>query len=119
MGKPVYELLGGQVHEKLRSYTYIYPEADDAADVYVDAELAAERASRYVEMGFTAVKFDPVSPFSAFDPRQLSLEELDRAEMFRAAAARGGRDQGRSAVRDPWPNDDFKRHPTGAAAGAL
>ena len=24
LGKPVYELLGGQVHETLRSYTYIY-----------------------------------------------------------------------------------------------
>ena len=82
LGKPVYELLGGQVHEKLRSYTYIYPEPGDASDVYLDAELAAGRASRYVEMGFTAVKFDPVSPFSAFDPRQLSLEALDRAERF-------------------------------------
>jgi len=26
------------------------------------------------------VKFDPVMPFSAFDPRQLSLEQLDNAE---------------------------------------
>ena len=82
LDKPVYELLGGQVHDRLRSYTYIYPEPGDAGDVYVDAELAAERAARYVEMGFTAVKFDPVSPFSAFDPRQLSLEALDRAERF-------------------------------------
>jgi L-alanine-DL-glutamate epimerase-like enolase superfamily enzyme len=23
--KPVYKLLGGQVHERLRAYTYIYP----------------------------------------------------------------------------------------------
>jgi len=82
LGKPVYELLGGQVHEKLRSYTYIYPEPDDTGDVYVDPELAAERAAEYVERGFTAVKFDPVSPYTAFDPRQLSLEELDRAERF-------------------------------------
>ena len=26
LGKPVYDLLGGRVHEKLRSYTYIYPD---------------------------------------------------------------------------------------------
>ena len=26
-GKPVYKLLGGQVHEKLRSYTYLYPQS--------------------------------------------------------------------------------------------
>jgi 2-dehydro-3-deoxyphosphogalactonate aldolase len=25
LNKPIYELLGGQVHEKLRSYTYLYP----------------------------------------------------------------------------------------------
>ena len=82
LGKPVYELLGGQVHDRLRSYTYIYPEPDDKTDVYVDPELAVERARKYADMGFTAVKFDPVSPFTAFDPRQLSLEALDRAERF-------------------------------------
>ncbi len=82
LGKPVYELLGGRVHEKLRSYTYIYPREGDKTDVYVDADLAAERAVEYADQGFTALKFDPVSPFSAFDPRQLSLEALDRAELF-------------------------------------
>ena len=29
LGKPIYELLGGQVHEKLRSYTYLYPKKSD------------------------------------------------------------------------------------------
>ena len=82
LNKPVYELLGGQVHERLRTYTYIYPKPTDKTDVYIDPELAAERAVEYVEQGFTAVKFDPVSPYTAFDPRQLSLEALSRAEAF-------------------------------------
>jgi 2-dehydro-3-deoxyphosphogalactonate aldolase len=82
LGKPVYELLGGRVHEKLRSYTYLYPEAGDQTDVYLDPELAAQRASEYVQQGFTAVKFDPVGPYSAFDPRQLSLEALEHTERF-------------------------------------
>lgn len=82
LGKPVYELLGGRVHDRLRSYTYIYPEPGDQADVYRDAELAAKRAAEYVALGFTAVKFDPVGPYSAFDPRQLSLEALDHTEKF-------------------------------------
>jgi 2-dehydro-3-deoxyphosphogalactonate aldolase len=82
LSKPVYELLGGQVHEKLRSYTYLYPHDGDRADVYRVPELAAERAVAYVEQGFTAVKFDPVGPYSAFDPRQLSLEALDHTERF-------------------------------------
>jgi 2-dehydro-3-deoxyphosphogalactonate aldolase len=82
LDKPVYELLGGRIHERLRSYTYLYPEEGDATDVYRDPDLAAERASEYVEQGFTAVKFDPVGPYSGFDPRQPSLEALDRAERF-------------------------------------
>jgi len=82
LNKPVYELLGGQVHEKLRSYTYLYPEESDQTDVYTDPDLAAERAAEYATLGFTALKFDPVMPYSAFDARQLSMEELDRAEMY-------------------------------------
>ena len=82
LDKPVYELLGGQVHERLRSYTYIYPKEGDASDVYEDPDLAAERALEYVAQGFTAVKFDPVGPYSVYDGRQLSLEALALSERF-------------------------------------
>jgi 2-dehydro-3-deoxyphosphogalactonate aldolase len=82
LGKPVYDLLGGRVHERLRTYTYLYPEAGDTRDVYADPDAAAERAAEYRRQGFTAVKFDPVGPYTAFDPRQLSLEALDLAERF-------------------------------------
>ncbi len=82
LDRPVYELLGGRVHDRLRSYTYLYPKPSDRSDVYLDPDLAAQRAAEYVDQGFTAVKFDPVGPYSAFDPRQLSLESLERAETF-------------------------------------
>ena len=82
LNRPVYELLGGRVHEKLRSYTYLYPQESDATDVYSDPDLAAQRAVEYMQLGFSAVKFDPVGPYSAFDPRQLSLEALEHAETF-------------------------------------
>jgi 2-dehydro-3-deoxyphosphogalactonate aldolase len=84
LGKPVYELLGGQVHEALRSYTYLYPETDDPADtrVYDDPDAAAEKAAHYLAQGFTAVKFDPAGPYSVFDPRQPSQESLARSEAF-------------------------------------
>ena len=84
LGKPVYELLGGQVHEKLRSYTYLYPKEGDTADVYTDPETAAQRAVEYANMGFTAIKFDPVGSYSAFDPRQLTMQDLDRCEAYTA-----------------------------------
>jgi galactonate dehydratase len=84
VGKPVYELLGGQVHEKLRTYTYLYPPTGFDAyanhPVYSDPDAAAEAAVEAVARGFTAVKFDPAGPYGVFDPRQPSLEDLDRSE---------------------------------------
>jgi len=82
VGKPVYELLGGQVHERLRSYTYLYPKEGDKTDVYADPDLAAERAAEMVDLGFTAVKFDPAGPYTTYDPHQPRLEDLDRSELF-------------------------------------
>lgn len=81
-GQPIHKLLGGRVHERLRSYTYIYPREGDRTDVYHDPDLAAERAVDYVAQGFTALKFDPAGPYSAFDGRQLSLQALDLSEQF-------------------------------------
>jgi 2-dehydro-3-deoxyphosphogalactonate aldolase len=80
--KPVYELLGGKVHERLRSYTYIYPTAKQDESIYWNAEASAKRAAEYVKMGFTAVKFDPAAPYSPFDPRQPSQESLALCEKF-------------------------------------
>ena len=87
--KPVYELLGGKVHERLRSYTYLYPDADDEegdayADpiVYRDPDTAARRAAECVAQGFTAVKFDPAGAYTVYDPHQPSMEDLDRSELF-------------------------------------
>ncbi len=94
LGKPVSELLGGRVRERLRSYTYIYPDQPEDSptisnypegeekSVYTDADMAAERASIYVRQGFTALKLDPLGPYSAFDPRQLSLDAQSRTERF-------------------------------------
>lgn len=87
--KPVYELLGGRVHEKLRSYTYLYPKEgdaypreDDKDHVYVNPDRAAERALEYLAQGFTAVKFDPAGPYTVYDGGMPTLEELDRSERF-------------------------------------
>ncbi len=92
-GQPVYKLLGGRVHERLRSYTYIYARPGDKVNVYQDPKLSAERAAEYVAQGFTAIKFDPAGPYSAFDGRQLSLAQLDLCERFmrelRAAVGSG------------------------------
>ena len=77
VGQPVYNLLGGKVHERLRSYTYLYPADGEGDEFYHDAERSAERAAEYVKQGFTGLKFDPTGGFSAYDPRQPTQEALE------------------------------------------
>jgi len=93
-GKPVYELLGGQVHEGLRSYTYLYPPDDESVypsdrpgekNVYNDPELAAQAAVKAVDAGFTAVKFDPAGPYTAFDGHMPRLIDIDLSARMVAA----------------------------------
>jgi galactonate dehydratase len=80
--QPVHALLGGLVHERLRTYTYLYPDSTQDASMYHDLEASVERARHYVGLGFTAIKFDPVDAYSVFDGRQPTLTELSRAEAF-------------------------------------
>jgi galactonate dehydratase len=76
--QPIYRLLGGKVHERLRTYTYLYPADGEGEDFYLDAERSARRAAQYVKQGFTGLKFDPTGGFSAYDPRQPTQEALER-----------------------------------------
>ena len=86
LDRPVYDLLGGQVQDRLRSYTYIYPAADqDAGQFYNDPLASAEAAATYVEQGFTALKFDPAGQYTVFDGRMPDLPALDRSAAFCAA----------------------------------
>lgn len=87
LNQPVYNLLGGKVHERLRSYTYLYPptaaDGDELAvtNIHGDPKAAPERLQHYMDLGFTAVGYDPVMPMGSFDPRQLSLADLNNAEL--------------------------------------
>jgi L-alanine-DL-glutamate epimerase-like enolase superfamily enzyme len=77
-GKPIADLLGGRVHDRLRTYTYLYP-SDERPDVYTDPDDAAAEAAELVDRGFTAVKLDPAGPYTAFDPHQPSLRDIERS----------------------------------------
>ena len=76
--QPVYQLLGGRVHERLRSYTYLYPAEGEGEEFYHDADRSAARAAEYVKLGFTGLKFDPTGGYSVFDPRQPTQEQIER-----------------------------------------
>lgn len=82
LGRPVYDLLGGRVRERLRSYTYIYPDAGEGAEFYQDPDRSAAKALEYVDAGFTALKFDPAGPYTIWDGRQPELDAIDRSVEF-------------------------------------
>lgn len=78
LGVPVYQLLGGPIRDKIRVYAngwYTTPGTP---------ELNAEEAKRVVEMGYTAMKFDPYGHHNYYT---ISAEEAQLSE-DRVAAVR-------------------------------
>ncbi|WP_299135012.1 mandelate racemase/muconate lactonizing enzyme family protein [uncultured Amaricoccus sp.] len=81
--RPVHALWGGRVRDRLRAYTYLYPEpGEDPATFYSDPDASAARAARMVREGFTAVKFDPAGAYTIRGGHQPSIPDLDRSEAF-------------------------------------
>ena len=90
VSRPVHRLLGGAVRDRVRTYTYLYPDDDDEVgrhELWMRPDLAAGRAVHYADMGFTGVKLDPFGPWVSEDqslgqvvPVQFSLGALDTAE---------------------------------------
>ena len=75
---PIYQLLGGQYHEKLRAYAYMPSGWQD------DPEAAGDIARKLVEEGNTACKLDPFSPIAP-GPRDIPLHEIKKAEKIWAS----------------------------------
>jgi 2-dehydro-3-deoxyphosphogalactonate aldolase len=90
LNKPVYDLLGGPVRDRIRTYTYIEdanPPLAGKDRLWHNPQACAERARYYVDQGFTAVKLDPVQDGSkAIDdyqmtyPTEETVEALERSE---------------------------------------
>jgi galactonate dehydratase len=91
LNKPVYDLLGGPVRDKIRTYTYINS-ADsekETTPLWRNPEACARRAKYYADQGFTGVKVDPVlgaelsraiADYGMIYPVEESLDALDRSE---------------------------------------
>ena len=73
VGQPIYNLLGGQYHEKLRAYAYM-PEGGFREN----PERAGEIAVQLLEEGNTACKLDPFTPLWPI-PRDIPLWEIEHA----------------------------------------
>jgi galactonate dehydratase len=72
-GQPIYNLLGGKYHDKLRAYAYMPSEG-----VWERPEKAGEIARQLVAEGFSACKIDPFRPLFPY-PRDIPLKELKHA----------------------------------------
>ena len=78
-GQPIYNLLGGKCHDRLRAYAYM-----PAEGVWEQPEKAGEIAIRLVEEGNTACKLDPFMPSFPL-PRDFSLKTIRHAaKIFQA-----------------------------------
>ncbi len=73
VNQPIYNLLGGQYHEKLRAYAYM-PEGGFREN----PERAGEIAEQLLEEGNTACKLDPFTPLWPI-PRDIPLWEIEHA----------------------------------------
>ena len=71
--KPVYELIGGKVNERLRSYTYLYPLNKAGEYDYEDVDAAVESALMNKEKGFSAIKFDPAGDYGVYSGASLVI----------------------------------------------
>ena len=81
--RPVWALLGGKINNRIRSYTYLYPEPHlDAAEFWVNADMQAEEAARCVDLGFTAVKFDPAGPYTIRGGHNPAMSDISRSVEF-------------------------------------
>lgn len=81
-GQPIYNLMGGKVNERIRTYTYLYEPEDKifCEDFWQLPGACAKRAKEYADMGFTAVKLDPMAPYlDTYAAHMPSRETLMRA----------------------------------------
>ena len=71
--QPVYNLLGGAYHDKLRAYSYMLNHT-----ALQSPEKAGQIAAGMLEKGYTALKFDPFTPLFP-GPRDFHLKTINRA----------------------------------------
>ena len=83
LDQPIHALIGGRINDRIRSYTYLYPlPHHDLNEFWTDAEMAAECAGEMVDLGFTAVKFDPAGPYTIRGGHQPSLYDIELSTRF-------------------------------------
>ncbi|MDE0349209.1 MAG: mandelate racemase/muconate lactonizing enzyme family protein [Gammaproteobacteria bacterium] len=73
VNQPIYNLLGGKCHQRLRAYAYM-----PAEGIWEKPEKAGEVAAQLVEEGNSACKLDPFMPYYPL-PRDFPLKTIRHA----------------------------------------
>jgi len=80
---PVHMLLGGRMNDRIRAYTYLYPQDGHALpEFWASPEMAAESAAAMVARGYTAVKFDPAGPYTIRGGHMPSMHDIALSAAF-------------------------------------
>lgn len=81
--RPVHALIGGRMNDRIRAYTYLYPQSHHPLPAFwADADMAAESAVAMVEKGYTAVKFDPAGPYTMRGGHMPSMHDISTSATF-------------------------------------
>jgi galactonate dehydratase len=81
--RPVHALIGGRMNERVRAYTYLYPQPQHPLpDFWASADMAAESALAMVEKGYTAVKFDPAGPYTIRGGHMPAMSDIETSVAF-------------------------------------
>ncbi|WP_293574405.1 mandelate racemase/muconate lactonizing enzyme family protein [Phaeobacter sp.] len=84
--RPVHALIGGRMNERLRAYTYLYPQPGQDIDrFWTSPDMAAEAASAMAEKGYTAVKFDPAGPYTMRGGHMPAQSDISQSMAFCSA----------------------------------
>ncbi len=81
--RPVHALIGGRMNDRIRAYTYLYPQPDHPLPAFwASAEMAAESAVACVDAGYSAVKFDPAGPYTIRAGHMPSMYDISTSVAF-------------------------------------
>jgi len=81
--RPIWALLGGQMNDRLRAYTYLYPQPGQALpEFWTSPKMAGEAAVAMVEQGYTAVKFDPAGPYTMRGGHMPAMSDISMSVAF-------------------------------------
>lgn len=81
--RPVHALMGGLLNDRIRAYTYLYPQNHHPLpDFWTSPEMAVDVALALIDKGYTALKFDTAGPYTMRGGHMPSLHDIDTTVRF-------------------------------------